>query len=61
MNKHESFYGPLLLFIKERRNWYGNCFQFVLPTAWGHVSVCIEKEADPIDIGLRVKMLVENE
>jgi hypothetical protein len=40
---------------------YGNFFQFVLPTAWGHVSVCIEKEADPIDIGLRVKMLVENE
>jgi hypothetical protein len=40
---------------------YGNFFQFVLPTAWGHVSVCIEKEADPIAIGLRVKTLVRNE
>jgi hypothetical protein len=40
---------------------YGNFFQFVVPTAGGHVSVCIEKEADPIEIGLRVKMLVENE
>ena len=40
---------------------YGNFFQFVLPTAWGHVSVCIEKEADPIAIGLRVKTLVRDE
>jgi len=40
---------------------YGNFFQFVLPSAWGHVSVCIEKEADPIEIGRRVKMLVEKD
>lgn len=40
---------------------YGNFFQFVLPTAWGHVSVCIEKEIDPIAIGLRVKALVKDE
>ena len=40
---------------------YGNFFQFVLPAAWGHVSVCIEKEADPIAIGLRVKALVRDE
>jgi hypothetical protein len=40
---------------------YGNFFQFVLPTAWGHVSVCIEKEADPIAIGLRVRTLVLDE
>lgn len=40
---------------------YGNFFQFVLPTAWGHVSVCIEKEADPVAIGLRVKFLVKDE
>lgn len=40
---------------------YGNFFQFVLPAAWGHVSICIEKEADPIAIGLIVKTLVYNE
>ena len=39
---------------------YGNFFQFVLPTNWGHVSVCIEKSADPIPIGLKVKALLEN-
>ena len=40
---------------------YGSFFQYVLPTVWGHVSVCIEKEAEPVDIGGKVKMLVENE
>ncbi|MCQ8181306.1 hypothetical protein NP603_09305 [Methylomonas sp. SURF-1] len=30
---------------------YGNFFQFVLPTEWGHVSVCIEPDAEPIRIG----------
>lgn len=39
---------------------YGNFFQFVLPTSWGHVSVCIEKDADPIAIGHKVKALIEN-
>jgi len=34
---------------------YGSFFQFVLPTSWGHVSVCIEKDADPVAIGLKVK------
>ena len=34
---------------------YGNFFQFVLPKSWGHVSVCIEKDADPVGIGLKVK------
>ncbi len=34
---------------------YGN--QFVLPTSWGHVSVCIEKDADPVTLGLKVKAL----
>jgi hypothetical protein len=34
---------------------YGNFFQFVLPTDWGHVSVCIEKTADPIAIGELIK------
>jgi hypothetical protein len=40
---------------------YGNFFQFVLPVSWGHVSVCIEKSADPITIGLKVISLIENE
>jgi hypothetical protein len=38
---------------------YGNFFQFVLPTSWGHVSVCIEKTADPVSIGERVKRLIK--
>jgi hypothetical protein len=37
---------------------YGNFFQFVLPESWGHVSVCIEANADPIQIGAQVKPLV---
>ncbi|MFA6053152.1 MAG: hypothetical protein WC762_11230 [Methylobacter sp.] len=40
---------------------YGNFFQFVLPTSWGHVSVCIEADADPIQLGERVKSLVHCE
>ena len=40
---------------------YGNFFQFVLPISWGHVSVCIEKNADPIAIGLQVIALLENQ
>ena len=37
---------------------YGSFFQFVLPAPWGHVSVCIEKTADPVAVGERVKRLV---
>ena len=40
---------------------YGNFFQFVLPVSWGHVSVCMEADADPIQIGSRVKLLVHAE
>ena len=40
---------------------YGNFFQFVLPTPWGHVSVCIEKDADPVAIGLKVKYLLKED
>ena len=40
---------------------YGNFFQLVLPTSWGHVSVCIEKSADPISIGLQIIALLENQ
>lgn len=39
---------------------YGNFFQFVLPIYWGHVSVCIEKNAEPIAIGMKVKSLLKN-
>jgi hypothetical protein len=40
---------------------YGNFFQFVLPASWGHVSVCIEADADPIQIGAQVKAVVRAE
>jgi hypothetical protein len=40
---------------------YGNFFQFVLPTSWGHVSVCIESNANPIEIGNQIRSLVEGE
>lgn len=40
---------------------YGNFFQFVLPASWGHVSVCIEKSADPIAIGEKVIALLKIE
>jgi hypothetical protein len=36
---------------------YGNFFQFILPVSWGHVSVCVEKHANPISIGQKVKSL----
>jgi hypothetical protein len=34
-------------------------YQFVLPTDKGHVSVCIEPSADPVEIGSRIKALVD--
>lgn len=40
---------------------YGNFYQFILPVSWGHVSVCIEKDADPIAIGKKVKALFEED
>ena len=40
---------------------YGNFFQFVLPVSWGHVSVCIEKDGDPIAIGQKVKSLFKKQ
>ena len=39
---------------------YGNFFQFVLPESWGHVSVCLEANTDPIQIGAQVKSLVHD-
>ncbi len=40
---------------------YGNFFQFILPVSWGHVSVCIDKDAEPIVIGNKVKEFFVNE
>jgi len=40
---------------------YGNFFQFVLPKSWGHVSVCIEKDDDPVAIGLKIKSLLKQD
>ncbi|OQY13186.1 MAG: hypothetical protein B6I30_03375 [Desulfobacteraceae bacterium 4572_187] len=40
---------------------YGNFFQFILPVSWGHVSVCIEKNGDPIAIGQKVKSLFKED
>ena len=38
---------------------YGSFFQFVLPVEWGHVSVCIEKTADPVAIGQQIQRMVK--
>jgi hypothetical protein len=38
---------------------YGNFYQFVLPTSWGHVSVCIEPATNPVEIGEQIKSLVQ--
>ena len=40
---------------------YGNFYQFVLPVSWGHVSVCIDKNTDPIEIGQKVMLIVNEE
>lgn len=29
---------------------YGNFYQFVSPTAGGHISICIEPQADPLKL-----------
>ena len=39
---------------------YGNFFQFVLPTPEGHISVCIEPDADPVEIGNRISALAQH-
>jgi hypothetical protein len=38
---------------------YGRFFQFVLPAEWGHVSVCIERAADPVAIGEEIRRTVK--
>jgi hypothetical protein len=37
---------------------YGNFYQYVMPAPWGHVSVCIEPDADAVDIGREVADVV---
>lgn len=39
---------------------YGNFFQFVLPMSWGHVSVCFEPSANPVEVGEKVVHLVRD-
>jgi hypothetical protein len=39
---------------------YGNFFQLVLPTSRGHVSVCIEPNADVMEIAAQVKSLLDD-
>jgi hypothetical protein len=39
---------------------YGNFFQFVLPTPEGHISVCIESDAHPVEIGNRISALLQS-
>jgi hypothetical protein len=39
---------------------YGNFFQFVLPAAWGHVSVCFEPDSDPVALGRKVMSLIRD-
>ena len=38
---------------------YGNFFQFVLPLSNGHVSVCIEPDAEPISLGAHIREIVD--
>lgn len=38
---------------------YGNFFQYVFQIDSGHVSVCIEKNTDPITIGNKARALFE--
>lgn len=39
---------------------YGNFYQFILPQPWGHISVCIEKSADPVLIGKQVIDMIKD-
>lgn len=37
---------------------YGNFFQLVVPASWGHVSVAIETDADPVELSGRIRALI---
>ena len=38
---------------------YGNFFQFVRPLPTGHVSICIQPEADPVEVGRQAVLLID--
>ena len=39
---------------------YGNFYQLIWAESWGHVSVCIELNADPLDIYNDIKINIRN-
>jgi len=38
---------------------YGNFNQVVVPASWGHVSVCVERDADAEAVARQVALLIE--
>jgi hypothetical protein len=40
---------------------YGNFFQFIHPVRGGHVSVAVEPQGDPLELGLRIRQILEAE
>jgi len=36
---------------------YGNFFQYIFQIEFGHVSVCLDKDSDPIVIGNKIRKL----
>jgi hypothetical protein len=38
---------------------YGNFNQVVVPASWGHVSVCVERDADAEVVARQVALLIE--
>jgi hypothetical protein len=40
---------------------YGNFNQVVVPAPWGHVSVCVERDADADAVAQQVALLIERE
>ena len=39
---------------------YGNFYQLVWPEKWGHVSVCIELSADPLEIYNEIRIQIKD-
>ncbi len=39
---------------------YGNFYQLVWPESWGHVSVCVELSADPLEIYNQIKLQMKD-
>lgn len=40
---------------------YGNFFQYIFQVDSGHVSICIDKDSDPIAIGKKARALFKNQ